>query len=106
MDAADLILTMTANHRHHLLSRWPKLACKTFGLAPDSMDVSDPFGVTDLEVYQLCAKQIDHFLDLWVAKLDESQLAQWTTHKENQDVYWRSVAIIAEFKSKANSSRC
>jgi len=81
LDRADLILTMTSNHRQNLLSRWPHLASKTFGLAPDQMDVSDPFG-GPVEVYQACAKKIDQYLDAWVQKLDEDVLAIWSLERK------------------------
>lgn len=81
LDRADLILTMTANHRQNLLSRWPHLASKTFGLAPDQMDVSDPFG-GPVEVYEACAKKIDQYLDAWVQKLDEENLAIWSLERK------------------------
>ena len=77
LEQADLILTMTSNHRQNLLSRWPHLAGKTFGLAPDQMEVSDPFG-GPVEVYQACAKKIDQYLDAWVEKLDENILPVWS----------------------------
>ncbi len=81
LDRADLILTMTSNHRQNLLSRWPHLATKTFGLAPDQMDVIDPFG-GPVEVYQACAKKIDQYLDAWVQKLDEDILAIWSPERK------------------------
>jgi len=81
LERADLILTMTSNHRQSLLSRWPHLAGKTFGLAPEQMDVSDPFGGL-VEVYQACAKKIDQFLDTWVDKLDEDILPIWSSERE------------------------
>lgn len=81
LDRADLILTMTASHRQNLLSRWPHLANKTFGLAPDQVDVIDPYG-GPVEVYQECALKIDQYLDTWVEKLDESILPMWTLEKE------------------------
>ena len=81
LERADLILTMTSNHRQNLLSRWPHLSGKTFGLAPDQMDVSDPFG-GPVEVYQACAKKIDQFLDSWVEKLDENILPIWSNERK------------------------
>jgi protein-tyrosine phosphatase len=81
LDRADLILTMTHNHRQNLLSRWPYLVSKTFGLAPDQMDVSDPFG-GPVEVYEACAKKIDQYLDAWVEKLDADTLAVWSHERK------------------------
>ncbi|MDZ4848644.1 MAG: Sua5/YciO/YrdC/YwlC family protein [Pirellulaceae bacterium] len=81
MDRADLILTMTSSHRQNLLSRWPNLAGKTFGLAPDEMDVSDPYGGS-VEVYQACAKKIDQYLDAWIVKLDEQILPIWSSERK------------------------
>lgn len=81
LEDADLILTMTANHRHSLITRWPHLTSKTFGLAPDQLDVSDPYG-GPVEVYQACATKIDQYLDQWVEKLDEDYLPIWSQERK------------------------
>jgi protein-tyrosine phosphatase len=77
VDRADLILTMTNNHRLALLGRWPYLASKTFGLATDRGDVGDPYG-GPAEVYQACAKKMDTFLEAWLEKLDRDTLPIWS----------------------------
>lgn len=73
---ADLILTMTNNHRNALLSRWPHLESKTHLLAVDGGDVSDPFGC-NVDVYRACAAQIDHYLEQWADQISENSLAVW-----------------------------
>jgi protein-tyrosine phosphatase len=81
LDRADLILTMTSNHRQNLLSRWPHLIEKVHGLAPAQMDVSDPFG-GPIEAYQACARKIDQYLDDWVQKLNDDLLAIWSIERK------------------------
>jgi protein-tyrosine phosphatase len=76
VEKADLILTMTSNHRMNLLSRWPHLGRKTFGLAMDH-DVSDPYG-GPVEVYLACARKIDQYLEAWLDRLDVGTLPIWT----------------------------
>jgi protein-tyrosine phosphatase len=77
VEQADLILTMTNSHRHTLLGRWPHLVSKTYGLAPDHGDVSDPYGGS-LEIYQKCAEKIDQFLEAWIDRLDQDTLPIWS----------------------------
>ncbi len=77
VDRADLILTMTNNHRLALLGRWPHLASRTFGLAGDHADVADPYGGS-LEIYQACAKKMDGYLEAWLDKLDQDTLPIWS----------------------------
>jgi protein-tyrosine-phosphatase/tRNA A37 threonylcarbamoyladenosine synthetase subunit TsaC/SUA5/YrdC len=76
VEQADLILTMTNSHRHTLLGRWPHLMSKTFGLAPNHGDVSDPYGGS-LEIYQQCAKAIDQYLEAWIDRFDRDTLPIW-----------------------------
>lgn len=73
---ADLVLTMTANHRHAILSRWPELESKTHLLSTDHRDISDPFGGS-VEVYKACAQQIDRYLDQWIERIPMDALAEW-----------------------------
>ncbi|HMP79809.1 MAG TPA: Sua5/YciO/YrdC/YwlC family protein, partial [Pirellulaceae bacterium] len=42
---ADLILTMTDGHRQAIISRWPQAASRTFLVARNQNDVSDPIGL-------------------------------------------------------------
>ena len=55
---ADLILTMTAGHRHAILRRWPDAAARTQTLLPEGSDISDPIG-GPISVYRECAEQIE-----------------------------------------------
>lgn len=73
---ADLILTMTASHRHAIIQRWPEAAAKTFLLSNNGQDVADPFG-GPTPAYAAAADEIECFLKPWVAGIDESWLPHW-----------------------------
>lgn len=62
---ADLILTMTDGHRQAIISRWPQAASRTFLVARNQNDVSDPIGLP-VEYYARCAEQINQALDWWL----------------------------------------
>ncbi|MBX3425040.1 MAG: threonylcarbamoyl-AMP synthase [Pirellulales bacterium] len=66
---ADLLLTLTAAHRHAILRRWPDAAARTHTLRPDGGDIADPIG-GPVEVYQQCAAQIEQALRERVADMD------------------------------------
>ena len=51
---ADLILTMTENHRRAIISAWPQAAPRTFVIRKDGLDVSDPIGLP-VDVYRSTA---------------------------------------------------
>lgn len=55
---ADLLLTMTRGHREAILTQWPEAKDRTFTIARDRGDVSDPIG-GPLELYERCASQLD-----------------------------------------------
>jgi len=74
---ADLVLTMTAAHRHAILQRWPEFANKIHLMSDQGDDVSDPFGGSS-SVYAACADQLNRFLSLWVDRIDESWFPKWT----------------------------
>lgn len=67
IEQADLILTMTANHKKYVLALAPTATDKVFTLKQYSkedddcsdlhMDILDPYGA-DLESYKNCAKEI------------------------------------------------
>ena len=60
LECADIVLTMTENHKEAILSAFPDLAHKVKTLcefAETSGDISDPYG-GDIEVYRSCAKEI------------------------------------------------
>ncbi len=73
---ADLILTMTASHRHAIIQRWPEAAAKTYLLSKNGRDVADPYG-GPLPAYAACADEIEGFLKHWVNWIDESWLPNW-----------------------------
>src|SRR5262245_23369840 len=54
---ADLILTMTRNHRQAIIDRWPEAADRTMLLMPDNNDVADPIGQT-IGAYRHCAEEL------------------------------------------------
>jgi protein-tyrosine phosphatase len=67
---ADLIITMTRNHRDAILAHWPEAESRTHVLSQGRGDVSDPVG-GPADLYRRCAEQIDEYLAAWV---DELQL--------------------------------
>jgi len=66
---ADVILTMTAAHRHAILRRWPEAASRTQTLRPDAGDISDPIG-GPISVYSECAEQIESALRVRINELE------------------------------------
>jgi protein-tyrosine-phosphatase/tRNA A37 threonylcarbamoyladenosine synthetase subunit TsaC/SUA5/YrdC len=76
LQTADLVLTMTQNHRQAILSRWPHFSPKVMPLSSNGRDVADPYGGSQ-QVYLAAAAEIEHFLDEFIEQLDEHWLAQW-----------------------------
>ncbi|MCH2178836.1 MAG: threonylcarbamoyl-AMP synthase [Mariniblastus sp.] len=66
--SADVILTLTGNHRHAIVSRWPDAASRTHTLRTDGQDVTDPIGMP-VDIYQACAEQIEQNVEEWIEKL-------------------------------------
>lgn len=65
IEAADLILTMTASHKRIVADLAPEAAGKTYTLsefADEAGEVMDPFGGSEA-VYESCAQQIAALLD-------------------------------------------
>ncbi|WNC14545.1 low molecular weight protein arginine phosphatase [Brevibacillus brevis] len=67
IDWSDLILTMTASHRHAILAYFPEAADKVHTLrnfvgVEGFGDIADPFGGT-LEDYRRCAEELEESLD-------------------------------------------
>jgi protein-tyrosine phosphatase len=54
---ADLILTMTRNHRQAIVDRWPDAADRTMLLMTENTDVADPIGQT-IGAYRHCATEL------------------------------------------------
>lgn len=72
---ADLILTMTENHRHQLVGLYPSVEEKTYtlrsyvGLAGD---ISDPFGGST-ETYEATANELAELIEMLNEKLRGEQ---------------------------------
>jgi len=70
-EGADLILTMTARHKEHILQKWPALAGRTYSLgeyAGNVSDVADPFGGT-LDDYESTARELELALQAVVERI-------------------------------------
>jgi len=66
VESADIIVTMTAEHRHHILDNFPAVGnrvflIKSFGTSKVPADVSDPFGGS-LNTYKRIRDEIDRAL--------------------------------------------
>ncbi len=70
MSMADLVLTLTRQHRDAILAAWPNRKGRVFTLRRDGGDVSDPVGM-HVDVYEQCADQIREELEKWVDALDD-----------------------------------
>jgi len=58
LEDADLILTMTAQHRQMIVSHRPDLAARIRVLGPDDRDIPDPIG-GGMDVYRRCREAIE-----------------------------------------------
>ena len=70
---ADLVLTMTENHRRQILSQCPEATDKVFTLGAYvdlPLDVSDPYG-SSVETYRNCAEELKHLISKALDKLSE-----------------------------------
>ncbi|MEG6522845.1 low molecular weight protein arginine phosphatase [Desulfotomaculum sp. 1211_IL3151] len=70
---ADLVLTMTENHRQQIVSKCPEATDKVFTLgayAELPLDVSDPYG-SSVETYRNCAGELQHMISKALDKLSE-----------------------------------
>ncbi|MDF2502006.1 MAG: protein tyrosine phosphatase [Anaerosporomusa subterranea] len=82
--AADLILTMTENHRRYLIAAFPEAVDKAITLgkfAGTGQDVADPYG-GDAEQYRTCAIQIQALLELSWEKIVERAGKKAAVEKE------------------------
>ncbi len=81
IDEADLILTMTRDHRQAIVNMAPRAAEKVFTLKEyvygqgdednekvETADISDPFG-GPVEYYEVCARELEEAIDRLVLKL-------------------------------------
>jgi protein-tyrosine phosphatase len=75
---ADIILTMTLNHKELIHTFFPQAEGKTFTLneyvGNGARDIGDPFG-GGYETYKKCAKEIDEALEKLREKLSVDQEA-------------------------------
>lgn len=65
---ADLIFTMTRNHRQALLDAWPAAAERTHLLLPDGGDLGDPIG-GPMDLYRQCAAQVDRAVEAQLSRV-------------------------------------
>jgi protein-tyrosine-phosphatase len=82
--AADLILTMTENHRRYLVAAFPDAMGKAVTLgefAGTGRDVADPYG-GDAEQYRACATEIQAMLELAWEKIVERAGKKAAAEKE------------------------
>lgn len=70
MSMADIVLTLTRQHRDAILTAWPNRKDRIFTLRRDGGDVQDPVGMA-VEVYEQCADQMQQELQKWVDSLDQ-----------------------------------
>lgn len=70
VEEADLVLTMTKNHKTAILSVMPEAKEKVFTLGEyaDGDDVSDPFG-KNAEAYEQCAEQLRIYIERTIEKI-------------------------------------
>jgi protein-tyrosine-phosphatase len=71
---ADLVLTMTQNHKDYIIHRFPKLKGKVFLLGEfvgDNVEIPDPFG-QDINIYKIVAKEIKDKLKRVVKRLGKT----------------------------------
>jgi len=73
VEEADLILTMTQNHKMQILQRLPHVKEKIYTLKEfvyekaDDVNISDPYG-QNIEVYKACADEIEEALKKAIGK--------------------------------------
>ncbi|ABR46567.1 protein tyrosine phosphatase [Alkaliphilus metalliredigens QYMF] len=77
IDEADLVLTMTANHKKVVLEIHPKAKDKVYTLKEytgtvDSLDISDPFG-QPVVIYRRSAEEIEGQLKQLLEKLEDEK---------------------------------
>ncbi|MDD4570271.1 MAG: low molecular weight protein arginine phosphatase [Tepidanaerobacteraceae bacterium] len=71
---ADIILTMTKNHKDYIIHRFPSSKGKVFLMGEfvgDNMEISDPFG-QDVKVYKKVAEEMKHKLEKVLARLEKN----------------------------------
>lgn len=75
VNEADLILTMTRNHKNQILSQVPMAKEKVYTLKEyadyNFIDIIDPFG-GNIQIYRQCAKEIEEALKKILVKIKNS----------------------------------
>jgi tRNA threonylcarbamoyl adenosine modification protein (Sua5/YciO/YrdC/YwlC family) len=66
---ADLILAMTAGHRHAIERRWPEASERIHNVRSDGGDINDPIGGS-ANVYRECATEVENALRKRVEEID------------------------------------
>lgn len=71
---ADLVLTMTKNHKEQLNNFFPEYTTKIYTLVEyttdkGNQDIADPFG-GDVALYEQTANEIETYIDLLIDKLE------------------------------------
>ena len=66
---ADYVFTLTASHRHAILSQWPDAEDRVHVLSAEGEDVSDPIGGTR-QMYAACAEQIGRMIETRIDQMD------------------------------------
>ncbi len=64
LEASDVVITMTQNHKNYIMEQWPEVKERVYTLAElagEATDIVDPFGQNQ-EIYNLCAKEIEKML--------------------------------------------
>lgn len=75
---ADHVLTMTRMHRETILQQYPQLEDRVRTVAPDGMDVSDPYG-GGIEEYRRCCNQLDGYLAKFADSLVDGEPGEQTS---------------------------
>lgn len=73
LEEADIVITLSENHRSYIIGLYPEYEHKVFTLLPyvgGKGDVDDPFG-GDLTTYRLCAEKIKETVIKLLLKLKE-----------------------------------
>lgn len=74
---ADLVLTMTDQHKQHLQSFFPDHTSKIFSLVEyttgeNDKNIADPFG-GDVALYEATASEIESYIDLLIDKVENQR---------------------------------
>jgi len=78
LNEADLVLTMTKNHKDYILNQYPRVKGKLYVLGEfagkkeeEGFDVSDPFGGNE-DVYRRAFEEIKDYLEKVIERLEKN----------------------------------